>query len=47
MQNSINPQQLVNQFMGNASPQQRENLLRQAKQYGVPDNILSQLQNIK
>ena len=47
MRNNGNPQALVQQMMKNATPAQRENLLKQAKGYGVPDNILSQLQNMK
>lgn len=47
MQNKNNPQDLVNQIMGNISSEQKQNLLNQMKQYGCPDNILSQLQNMK
>ena len=47
MQNNGNPQGLVKQLMGNINPEQKQNLLNQMKQYGCPDNILSQLQNMK
>lgn len=47
MQGKNNPQGLVKQIMGNVSPEQKQNLLNQMKQYGCPDNILSQLQNMK
>ena len=47
MQNNGNPQAMVKQVMGNMSPEQREGIFRQAKQYGCPDNILSQIQNMK
>ena len=47
MQNNGNPQAMLHQLMSNASPEQKENLMKQAKQYGVPDNILSQIQNMK
>lgn len=47
MQNNNNPQALVKQIMGNVSPEQKQNLLNQMKQYGCPENILSQLQNMK
>ena len=47
MQNRNNPQDLVNQIMSNISPEQKQNLLNQMKSYGCPDNILSQLQNMK
>lgn len=38
---------MLQQLMSNTTPEQKENLLKQAKQYGVPDNILSQVQNMK
>ena len=47
MQNKNNPQDLVNQIFGSISPEQKQNLLNQMKQYGCPENILSQLQNMK
>lgn len=47
MQNKNNPQDLVNQIMGNITPEQKQNLLNQCKSYGMPENILSQLQNMK
>lgn len=47
MQNKGNPQALLQQIMGNATSEQKESLIKQAKQYGCPDNILSQVQNMK
>ena len=47
MQNNGNPQDMIKQLMSNATPEQKENLFKQCKQYGVPDNILSQIQNMK
>ena len=47
MQNNGNPQELVNQIMGNISPEQKQNLLNQCKSYGMPEQLLSQLQNMK
>lgn len=47
MRNNGNPQALVQQMMKNSTPEQRERLLKQAKGYGCPDEILSKLQNIK
>ena len=47
MQNKNNPQDLVNQIMGSISPEQKQNLLNQMKSYGCPNEILSQLQNMK
>lgn len=47
IQNNGNPQAIVQQMMSNATPEQKENLFKQCKQYGVPDGLLSQLQNMK
>ena len=47
MQNKTDPQQIVKQIMGNISPEQKQNLLNQCKSYGMPENLLSQLQNMK
>ena len=44
MQNNTNPQQILQQMMTNATPGQKQNLLTQCKNYGVPEKILSQLQ---
>lgn len=45
--NNANPQELIKQMVGQASPQQIQNVLIQAKQLGVPDNVLAQIQNMK
>ena len=42
-----NPMQFMKQVMGNVSPQQMQDIMMQAKQFGVPDEILQQIQNIK
>ena len=47
MQNKNNPQDLVNQIFGSISPEQKQNLLNQAKNYGCPNELLSKLQNLK
>ena len=47
MQNNGNPQALVQQMMGSMSNEQKGALLKQAKGYGCPEEILSQLQNMK
>ena len=47
IQNNGNPQALVQQIMSNATPEQREGILKQCKSYGVPDDILSKIQNMK
>jgi len=45
--NNANPQELLKQAMGQATPQQIQGVLMQAKQLGVPDNILAQIQNMR
>ena len=47
MQNNGNPEMMLNQIMGNITPEQKQTLLGQAKNYGVPDTILSKIQNMK
>ena len=47
MQNKSNPQGLVKQIMGNISPEQKQALLNQCKAYGMPEELLSKLQNMK
>lgn len=42
-----NPMQFMKQVMGNVSPQQMQDIMTQAKQFGVPDEVLQQIQNIK
>ena len=44
MQNKNNPQDLVNQIFGS---KQKQNLLNQCKAYGMPEELLSKLQNMK
>ena len=47
MQNNSNPEPIIKQLMSNATPEQKQNLLKQCKNYGVPNKILSQIQNMK
>ena len=47
MQSNGNPQALLQQLMSNATPEQKKGLLSQCKNYGVPNDILSQIQNMK
>lgn len=47
MTNGTDPKSVVKQMMGSQSPEQISNVLTMAKQYGVPDEILSQIQNNK
>lgn len=42
-----NPMQFMKQVMSNVSPQQMQDIMAQAKQFGVPDEVLQQMQNIK
>lgn len=45
--NGTNPQSMLKQMMGKMSPQQMQGVMQQAKSMGCPDNILSQIQNLK
>lgn len=47
MNNGSNPQSLMKQMMGNMNNNQIQNVMNQARSMGVPDNVLSQIQNIK
>ena len=47
LKNNGNPEGLVKQIIGNFSPEQMEGLLKQAKQYGCPESILSKVQNFR
>ena len=47
MQGKNNPQDLVNQIFGSINPEQKQNLLNQCKAYGMPEELLSKLQNMK
>lgn len=47
MNSGANPQALIKQMMSNVDSTQMQSIMTQAKQYGVPDSILSQLQNMK
>ena len=41
-----NPQDMLRQ-MKEQNPDQLQSILQQAKQYGCPENILAQIQNMK
>lgn len=47
MNNNIDPSAVVKQAISKATPEQMASVLQMAKQYGVPDNILSEIQNNK
>jgi len=41
-----NPQDIIRQ-MKQENPDQLQNVLQNAKQFGVPENVLAQIQNMK
>lgn len=47
MQSNANPQAIVQQMMSGATAEQKQALFKQCKNYGVPDSILSKIQNMK
>ena len=47
MQNGGNPNAILKQMLSQLKPEQKQQILNQAKGYGCPTNILSQLQNMK
>ena len=47
MQNNGNPKELLKQIMNSSTPEQKQLLFSKAKTYGVPNNVLAELQNMK
>lgn len=47
MSSNGNPENALKQILGNATPEQRQQVLNQAKSYGCPENMLSKIQNMK
>jgi hypothetical protein len=47
MQSNGNPQPMLKQIISNSSPEQRQALFTQAKNYGVPEDVLSKIQNMR
>lgn len=47
MNNGGNPNAVLNQMMKNCTPEQKQQLIQQAKNYGVPESALKQIQNMK
>lgn len=47
MNNGGDPNAVLRQLMKGTTPEQKQNLITQAKNYGVPDNVLKQIQNMK
>lgn len=47
LQSNGNQEQLLQQLMGNLKPEQKENVLKTAKNLGCPPEILTKVQNMK
>jgi hypothetical protein len=47
MQSGANPQQILQQMIGKVSPEQMQNVMQMGKQFGVPDDVLNKIQNMK
>ena len=47
MNSGTDPKNLIKQMMGNVDNSQMQQVMGQMKQFGCPDNILQQIQNIK
>ena len=47
MKNGGDVNAIAKQILGNASAEQRQQILNTAKSYGCPSNILSKFQNLK
>lgn len=45
VKNNGNPMELFKQITGSYSPEQMEQLYSQAKQFGIPDDVINQVQN--
>ena len=45
--NGVNPQNFLKQMVNNSSPQEMQQVLQMGKQFGVPNEVLSQIQNMK
>jgi len=45
MNSRTNPKGIIKQMLNNSTPENISNMLGRARQMGVPDNILSQIQN--
>lgn len=47
MQQGANPDGIIKQMMNNASSQEIQQVFQQAKQMGVPDDVLQRIQNFR
>ena len=45
--NGGNPSDVLSQMLNNCTPEQRQYLVKQAKNYGCPESYLKQIQNFK
>ena len=43
----VNPQDFMKQMMKDVSPEQLQNVFTQAKNMGVPNEVLNQIQNLR
>jgi len=42
-----NPEPYIKQMLGNMNEEQKQALFKQAQNYGVPNDVLSKIQNMK
>jgi hypothetical protein len=47
MQNNEDPTSMLQQVMGSYTPEQKQALFKQCKNFGVPEQILAKIQNLK
>ena len=47
MNNGTNPKSVIKQMMGNMDNSQIQQIMGQARNMGVPNDVLNQIQNIK
>lgn len=47
MQSGTDPKTIMKQMIGNVDNNQMQQMMGQLKQFGCPDNILNQIQNMK
>lgn len=47
MKNNVNPEDVLKQWYGTANQSQKQSLFGVSRQWGCPDNILSQIQNFR
>lgn len=47
MNSGGNPQAMLQQMLGGVSPSQKQQILNQAKSMGIPNDVLTKIQNMK